>query len=118
MGIRLLLASTNPPDPSGATEVSTGLVPIASSALAARLGKGNETSRPVDTYVWSSTAGASRGNHIYGTPVEDSDTQRVATGEYVSAWGSIPPIARTAVAHYLMYARFPLGTGQLIDVYG
>ncbi|HEY4902529.1 MAG TPA: hypothetical protein VIH89_03570 [Candidatus Sulfotelmatobacter sp.] len=117
MGIRLLSASTNPPAPPGAIEVSTGLVAVTSGVLAARLNKGNDIARPDDTYVWSSTAGGNRSNRIYGTPVEDSHTQRASDGEYVSGGGSIPPIARSAVAHYLMYARFSVGNGQLIDLY-
>ncbi|MGA8431040.1 MAG: hypothetical protein WB729_14550 [Candidatus Sulfotelmatobacter sp.] len=117
MGIKLLAASTNSPEPSAATDVPTGLVPAVRSPLAKQVGKGNDIGRPGDTYAWSSTARGTRANRIHGTPVEDSDTQRVSDGEYVSALGSIPPIARTAVAHYLMYAGFPVGNAQLVDLY-
>lgn len=117
MGIKLLPALTNPPDLSGTPDVSTGLVPAARSPLSPQVDKENDIAHTRDTYVWSSTAGASRANRIYGTPVKDSDTQRVSDGEYVSAWGSISLVARTAVAHYLLYARFPVGHAQLVDLY-
>jgi hypothetical protein len=117
MGIKLLPALTNPPDLSGTPDMSTGLVPAARSPLATQVGKGNDIGRPGDTYAWSSSATVGRTNRIYGTPVEDSDTQRASDGEYVSALGSSPPIARAAVAHYLMFARFPVGNGRLLDVY-
>ena len=118
MEIRLLPASTNSPDPSGTADIWTGLASFAHSTLANHPGREIAFAGVNDNYAWSSSAQGNRTNLIYGTPVEDPASQNIADGEYVSGWGSTPPIARSAVAHYLMYTRSPGGVGQLIDVYG
>ncbi len=124
MVIRLLPASVGPPEFTGCgAEVSTSLVPYTRGAVATRVDAHSEIAQSGDTYIWSIPP---RGEpyRIYGTPVEDSESENAsgesgdAAGEYVSgSWWS-RPIERTAAALYSVYAAISTaGSGQLIDVY-
>jgi len=125
MVIRLLPASVDPPELTGAgAEVSTSLAPYTRGTIAPSVDAHNEIAQPGDTYIWSVPAVRSAPYRIYGTPVEDSESENAsgesgdAAGEYVSgSWWS-RPIERTAAALYSVYAAIStVGSGQLIDVY-
>jgi hypothetical protein len=117
MSIKLLPASVGPVDLSQASDVSTSLTPLTPTAISARAGQTGLV--PVDTFAWSSSTRRSESNLIYGTPVEDSQSDETgsAGGEYVSGWWS-RPLESTAAASYLFYAAGPASwSGQFIDVY-
>jgi hypothetical protein len=118
MSIKLLPASVNSVDPSAASDVSTSLVPLTQRALATRSSQISLV--PSDSFAWSSSARPGASNLIYGTPVEDSQSDDTGTsrGEYVDGWAGSRPVESTATAHYLFYAAAPAGwNGRLIDVY-
>jgi hypothetical protein len=123
MEIRLLPAPVDPPESSGAADVSTSLVPVGRGALATRAGAGSDLVHCADIYGWSSPAERGEAPRIYGTPVEEPQSENASgmgssAWEYVYGWAWSPPIERTATAHYLMYAAIPkAGNGRLIDVY-
>jgi hypothetical protein len=116
MSIKLLPASVNPVDPP---DVSTSLVPLTHRAITTRAGQ--ITLVPsADAFAWSSSTRRGGTNLIYGTPVEDSQSDETGRSgwEYVSRWARSHSVGRTAIAHYLFYAASPAGwSGQLIDVY-
>jgi|HubBroStandDraft_4_1064222.scaffolds.fasta_scaffold266258_2 hypothetical protein len=125
MSIKLLPASVNPVDPSQARDESTSLVRLTQSAITPRAGQiGLVPSTPsvpsADTFAWSSSTRRGEANLIYGTPVDDSESDVTGRsgGEYVSGWAWSRPVERTAVAIYLSYATGPAGWGgRLIDLY-
>ena len=126
MSIKLLPASLNPVDPSQASDVSTSLVPltqrvIASTPRATATRAGQISLVPsADAFAWSSSTRRSGANRIYGTLVEDSqsDETRGSGWEYVSGWAWSYSVGRTAIAHYLFYATDPAGwSGWLINLY-
>jgi hypothetical protein len=116
MSIKLLPASVNPVDPP---EVSTSLVPLTQRAITTRAGQ-IRLVPSADAFAWSSSMRRGGANPIYGTPVEDSqsdETGRSGWG-YLSGWAWSHSVERTAIAHYLFYAAGPAGwTGRLIDLY-
>jgi hypothetical protein len=119
MSMKLLAASVNPVDPLQAPEASTGLVLLTQRAISARAG-GISLVPSADAFAWSSSARRGEPNFIYGTPVEDcqSDETGPSGQEYVSglAWGR--PVESKAVAQYLFYAGGPAGgSGRLLDLY-
>lgn len=122
--MKLLPASVNPVDPSQAPDVSTSLVPLTQRAITTRASQISLVPS-VDVFAWSSSTRRGEPNRIYGTPVEDSqsnDSQSNETArsgwEYVSGWAWSRSVASTAIAHYLSYAAAPAGgSGRLIDVY-
>jgi hypothetical protein len=118
MSIKLLLAS-NPVDPSQASDESTSLVLLTQKAIATRAGQINVVPS-ADAFAWSSSTRRGESNFIYGTPVEDSQSDETGRsgGEYVSGWPGSLSVANTAVAHYLSYAAGLAGwSGRLIDLY-
>jgi hypothetical protein len=119
MSIKLLPASSNPLGPSGASDVSTSLVPLTPRALATRASQINLVSSP-DTFAWSSSTRPAGPNRISGTLVENSQSDETATSdqEYVNGSPWTRPIESTAAAQYLFYAAAPTGwTGRLINLY-
>src|SRR5258708_25030501 len=113
MSIKLLPASVNPVDPSQApdvptdvlTNVSTSLVPLTERESTTRTGQISLV-RSADAFVWSSSTRRGNANRVYGTPVEDSQSDETGRSgwEYVSGWAWSRPVESTAVAHYLFYA--------------
>ena len=119
MSIKLLLASVNPVDPPQAPDVSTSLVPLTQRAISTRAGQISLVPS-ADAFSWSSSTRQGGANLIYGTPVEDSQSDETGRSgwEYLSGWAWSHSVERTAVAHYLFYAASPAGwSGRLIDVY-
>jgi hypothetical protein len=119
MSIKLLPASVNPVDPSEASDGSTSLVPLTQRAIATQASQISLVT-PADAFTWSPTTRRRRANRIYGTPVDDSQSDQTgrSTGQYVSGWAGISPVERTAIAHYLFYAASPASwRGWLIDLY-
>ena len=124
MVIKLLPASVHAPDSPGYTSASTSLVPYARGAVPARANASSEIAPTTDTYAWSTAPGRGAAPRIYGTPVEDSESEDASdeTGrsawEYVSGswWG--PSIERAATALYSMYSgMLTAGSGQMINIY-
>ena len=116
MSIKLLPASVNPVDPP---DVSTSLVPLTQRAITTRAAQISLVPS-TDTFAWSSSTRRGVANRIYGTIVEDSQSDETGRSgwEYVSGWAWSRPVALTAVAHYLSYAAGPAGwSGRLIDLY-
>ncbi len=119
MSIKLLPASVNPVDSSGASDVSTSLVPLTQRAIATRAGQSSLVPS-ADSFAWSSSTRPGGANLIYGTPVEDSQSDETGSsrGEYVNGWAWSRPVESTAVAHYLFYAADPASwIGRLLNVY-
>ena len=119
MSIKLLPASVNPVDPSLAPDVSTSLVPLTQRAITTRAGQISLVPS-ADAFAWSSSARRGGANRIYGTPVEESqsDAAGASAWEYVSGWTWSPPVERTAIAHYLSYAAgLAAWSGRLLDLY-
>jgi len=124
MSIKLLPTSVNPADPSQGANGSTRLVPLTPRAITTLGGQTNLVPSAVlpsaDTFTWSSSTSQGSANCIYGTPVEDSQSEETggSVWEYVSGWAWSRPIERTAVSQYLSYAASLIGgNGRLIDVY-
>jgi hypothetical protein len=118
MSIKLLPASVNPV-PSQSTDVSTSLVPLNQRAISTRAGQISLVPSR-DAFAWSSPTRRSQANFIYGTPVEDSQSDETghSAWEYVSGWAWSHSLESTAVAHYLSYAASPAAwRGWLIDLY-
>ena len=118
MSMKLLPASSNPVDPPQPPDVSTGLVPLTQSAITTRPGQISLV--PADAFARSSSTRRAEPNLIYGTPVEDSQSDETgpSRGEYVSAWAWSRPLESTALAHYLFYAASPARwSGWLINLY-
>jgi hypothetical protein len=119
MSIKLLPASVNPVDPSQAPDVSTSLAPLTQRAITTRAGQISLVPS-ADAFAWSSSTRRGEANRIYGTLVEDSQSDETGRsgGEYVSGWAWSRTVESTAVAHYLSYAADPAGwRGRLIDLY-
>jgi hypothetical protein len=119
MPIKLLPASVNLVNPSQAPDVSTSLVPLTQRAITARAAQINLVPS-TDTFAWSSSTRRGGANRIYGTVVEDSQSDETGRSgwEYVSGWAWSRPVALTAIAHYLSYAAGPAGwNGRLINLY-
>jgi|SRR5579863_1320127 len=119
MAIKLLSASVNPVDPSAALDASTSLVPLTPRALTTQTGQ-ISLGPPADIFAGSSSARRGGANLIYGTAVEDSQSDEMGSSgwEYLSGWAWGRSVERTAVAHYLSYATGPAGwTGHLIDLF-
>ncbi|MGB2602769.1 MAG: hypothetical protein WBC78_04200 [Candidatus Sulfotelmatobacter sp.] len=119
MSIKLLPASVNPVDPSQAPDESTGLVPLTQRAITTRAAQISLVPS-ADTFAWSSSTRAGGANRIYGTLVEDSQSDETGRsgGEYVSGLAWSRPVERTAVAQYLSYAAGHADwSGRLIDLY-
>jgi hypothetical protein len=119
MSIKLLPASVNPFDPPQAPDVSTSLVPLTQRAITTRAGQISLVPS-ADAFAWSSSTRRGGANRIYGTFVEDSQSDETGRSgwEYVSGWAWSHSVERTAVAHYLSYAADPAGwSGWLIDLY-
>jgi hypothetical protein len=119
MSIKLLPASVDPVDPSRAPEVSTSLVPLTQRAITTGAGQISLVS-PADAFTWSSSTRPGGANLIYGTLVEDSQSDGTGRsgGEYVSGWAWNPSVASTAIAHYLYYASGPASwSGRLLNLY-
>jgi len=100
------------------------LVPYSRGVAATRGNASSEIVPSSDTYAWSTAGRRGAAPRIYGTPVEDSESEDASdeTGrsawEYVSGswWG--PSIERAATALYSMYSgMLTEGSGQLINVY-
>jgi hypothetical protein len=124
MVIKLLPASVPAPDSPDEASASTSLVSYARGAVPTRANASSEIAPASDTYVWSTPPGRGTVPRIYGTPVEDSESEDASdeTGrsawEYVSGswWG--PSIERAATALYSMYSgMLTAGSGQLLNVY-
>jgi hypothetical protein len=119
MSIKLLPASVNAVNPSQAPDVSTSLVPLTHRAITTRASQISLVPS-ADAFAWSSSTRRGGANRIYGTLVEDSQSDETGRSgwEYVSGWAWSRPVALTAVAHYLSYAAGPAGwRGRLIDLY-
>jgi hypothetical protein len=119
LSIKLLPASVSPADPSQAPDASTSLVPLTQRAITTRAGQ-NRLVPSTDAFAWSSSPRRGDANRIYGTPVEDSQSDEPGRSdwEYVSGWAWSRPLERTAVAHYLSYAASLAGwSGRLINVF-
>ena len=119
MSIKLLPTSVNPVDPSQVPDVSTSLVLLTQRAITTRAGQISLVPS-ADAFAWSSSTRQGGANRIYGTPVEDSQSDETghSNWEYVSGWAWSPPVERAAVAHYLFYATGPdRWSGRLIDLY-
>jgi hypothetical protein len=119
MSIKLLPASVNAVDPPPAPDVSTSLVPLTQRAITTRAGQISLVPS-ADAFAWSSSTRRGEANLIYGTPVEDSQSDETgpSAGEYVSGWAWSRPVESTAVAQYLSYAAgLAAWSGRLIDVY-
>lgn len=119
MSIKLLLAAVNPVDPPQAPDVSTSLVPLTQRAITTRA-RQNSLVPSADAFAWSSSTLRGVANRIYGTPVDDSQsdgTGRSGWG-YLSGWAWSHSVERTALAHYVFYMASPASwSGRLIDVY-
>jgi hypothetical protein len=119
MSIKLLPGSVNPVDPSQASDASTSLVPLTQRAITMRAGQISLVPS-ADAFAWSSSTRRGEANRIYGTPVEDSQSDETAGSDwkYVAGWAWSRLLESTAVAHYLFYAADPAGwSGRLIDLY-
>jgi hypothetical protein len=119
MSIKLLPASVSPGDPALTRDVSTSLVPLTQRAITVRAGQISLVPA-ADAFAWSSSSRRGEPNFIYGTPVEDSQSDETGPSgqEYVSGWAWSRPVANMAIAHYLSYAAGPAHwSGRLIDVY-
>ncbi len=119
MSIKLLPASVSPVDSSQAPDLSTSLAPLTQRAITTRDGQISLVPS-ADAFAWSSSTRRSGANRIYGTLVEDSQSDETehSGSEYVSGWAWSRPVESTAVAHYLSYAADPARrSGRLIDVY-
>jgi hypothetical protein len=119
MSIKLLPASVNAVDPPPAPDVSTSLVPLTQRAITTRAGQISLVPSAA-AFAWSSSTRRGEANLIYGTPVEDSQSDETgpSAGEYVSGWAWSRPVESTAVAQYLSYAAgLAAWSGRLIDVY-
>jgi hypothetical protein len=127
MSIKLLPAAVNPVDPPQALDVSTRLVPLTQRAAVATTQRAITTRAgriglvpSADAFTRSSSTRRGGANRIYGTFVDDSQSDETGRsgGEYVSGWPWSHPVERTAIAHYLFYATDPAGwSGQLINLY-
>ncbi len=118
MSIKLLPA-VNPVDPSQASDVSTSLVPLTQRAITTQACQ-IRLVPSADAFAWSSSTQRGGANRIYGTFVEDSqsDETECSGGEYVSGWAWSHPVERTAVAHYLFYAAGRINWSEwLINLY-
>lgn len=119
MSTKLLPVSVNLVGPSQAPDVSTSLVPPTQRAITTRTGQ--DTLVPsADAFAWSSSTRPGKLNRIYGTPVENSQSDETAPsdGEYVSGWAWSRSVESTAIAHYLFYAASLAGwSGRLINLY-
>jgi hypothetical protein len=101
------------------TNASTSLVPLTQRAITARAGQISLVPS-AGAFTRSSSTRRGEPNLIYGTPVEDSQSDETAGsgGEYVSGWAWSRPVESTAIAHYLFYAAGPTGwSGPLINLY-
>jgi hypothetical protein len=119
MSIKLLPASVDRVDPSQTTDVSTSLVPLTQRAITTRASQISLVPS-ADAFAWSSTTRRGAPNVIYGTPVDDSQSDEAghSAWEYVSAWAWSGSVESMAVAHYLSYAASPANwRGWLIDLY-
>jgi hypothetical protein len=119
MSITLLAASVNPVDPSRAPDASTSLVPLSQRAITTRAGQISLVPS-ADTFAWSSSTRRGGANLIYGTLVDDSQSDGAGRPgwEYVSGWAGGRSVGSMAVAHYLSYAADPGGwRGRLINLY-
>jgi hypothetical protein len=119
MAIKLLPASVNPVDPSQVLDVSTSLVPVTPRAIATLTGEIG-LAPSADSFARSSSTRQDEAKFIYGTPVEDtqSDETGPSAWEYVSGWAWNHLVEGTAIAHYLSYAASPaIWSGQLVDLY-
>ncbi|MFZ0137028.1 MAG: hypothetical protein WAK89_08225 [Candidatus Sulfotelmatobacter sp.] len=119
MSIKLLPAWVDPLDPSQVSDVSTGLVPLSQRAIATRAGQ-ISLGPSADAFARSSSTRRGEPNLIYGTPVEDSQSDETGRSawEYVSEWAWSRPVESMAVAHYLFYAAGRAAwSGRLIDLY-
>jgi hypothetical protein len=119
-----LLPEVHSPDTSGEAGVSTSLVPYAHGAVVTHGSASSDIVPAPDTYTWSTSTGRGAAPRIYGTPVEDSESEDGSeeagrsAWEYVSGswWG--PSIERAATALYSMYSgMLTAGSGQLVNVY-
>jgi hypothetical protein len=127
MSIKLLPAAVTPVDPPQAPDVSTRLVPLTQRAAVATTQRAITTRASqiglvpsADAFTWSSSTRRGGANRIYGTFVDDSQSDETGRsgGEYVSGWAWSHPVGRTAIAHYLFYATDPASwSGQLINLY-
>jgi hypothetical protein len=118
MSMKLLPASVDPVDPQ-ASDVSTSPVPLTQRAITTRDSQ-VDLVPSADAFAWSSSTRRSGTNVIYGTPVEDSDSNETGAlvAEYVSAWAGSNSVERAAIAHYLFYAAGRAGWSRwLINVY-
>jgi hypothetical protein len=119
MSMKLLPASSNLLDSPQAPDVSTSLVPLTQRAITTRPGQMSLVPSG-DAFARSSSTRRSEPNLIYGTPVEDSESDAAlpSRGEYVSGWAWSRPVEKTAVAHCLSYAASPARwRGWLINLY-
>ncbi len=119
MSMKLLPASVNPVDPSQPSEVSTSLAPLTQRAITTRAGQISLVPSS-DAFAWSPSTPRAEPNLIYGTPVEESQSDEAGSSaaEYLSGWAWSRPLESTAVAHYLFYAAGLTGwTARLIDLY-
>ncbi len=119
MSIKLLPASVDSVDSSQASEVSTSLVPVTQRAISTRASQISLVPSG-DAFAWSASTRRGEANWIYGTPVEDSQSDAAGDsgGEYVSGWAWSRPVESTAIAHYLLYAGGPAGwSGRLVNLY-
>lgn len=118
MSIKLLPASVNPV-PSQPPDASTSLVPLTQRAIATQSSQISLVPS-ADAFSWSSSTRRTEANFIYGTPVEDSQSDEAghSAWEYVSGLAWSRSLESTAVAHYLSYAAIPAAwRGWLIDLY-
>ncbi len=119
MSIKLLPASVNPVDPSLAPDLSTSLVPLTQRTITTRA-RQISLVPSADAFAWSSSPRGGGANRIYGTPVDDSQSDETGRSgwEYLSGWAWSHSVELTAIAHYLFYAAGPAGwSGRLIDLY-
>lgn len=121
--MKLLPASVDPVDPQASdvstSLASTSLVPLTQRAISTRAGQVDLVPSAA-AFAWSSSTRRGGANVIYGTPVEDSDSDETGAlvGEYVSAWAGSNSVERAAIAHYLFYAAGRAGwSWRLISVY-
>ncbi|MGC2446406.1 MAG: hypothetical protein WA477_02100 [Candidatus Sulfotelmatobacter sp.] len=117
MSIKLLPASVNLVDPSQ-SDVSTSLVPLTQRAITNRAAQ-IVLVPTADAFAWSSPTRRGEANCIYGTPVEDSQSDEMGSGgQHVSASAWSPPVGSLAIAHHLSYTTGPADwSGRLIDLY-
>jgi len=116
MSIKLLPASVNPVDPP---DVSTSLLPFTQRAITTRAGQISLVPS-ADAFAWPSSTRRGGANLIYGTPLEDSQSDGTGRSgwQYLSGWAWSYSVERTAIAHYLFYAAGPARwSGRLIDLY-